>query len=228
MIEINQITINHMTEPLGYDLDNHLRVAFNLTNSATMQDTKKRIVVKADKEIYDSNWQVYKNNFFDFALNLQPRTRYELTIYVKNANDESSKSSFFETGKMAEPFTASWIGNNDKDIQNTLLTKKFTLTKPVKSARLYMTGLGVYEAYLNNEKVGNELLAPGTTAYDQLIQVQTYDVTKPLQKSANQELLISLGDGWYKGNFGFDGGQDNIYGNRQMAIAELHIQYTDN
>lgn len=228
MIEINQITINHLTEPLGYDLDNHLRVDFNLTSSAAMQDTKKRVVVKADQEIYDSDWQDYKNNFFDFAINLQPRTRYELTVSVKNANDESSKNSFFETGKMAEPFTASWIGNSNKDLQNTLLLKNFALTKPVKSARLYMTGLGVYEAYLNKEKVGNEILAPGVTAYDQLVQVQTYDVTRLLQKSSDQELLISLGDGWYKGNFGFDGGQDNIYGDRQMAIAELHVQYDDN
>ena len=104
-----------------------------------------------------------------------------------------------------------------------MLRKEFALDKEIADARLYMTGLGVYEVYFNNEKIGDELLAPGVTAYDQVTQVQTYDVTSFLQKTQKHELLISLGDGWYKGNFGFDGGQENIYGDRQMAIAELHL-----
>ncbi|MEB3363702.1 hypothetical protein SDC49_08070 [Lactobacillus sp. R2/2] len=54
---------------------------------------------------------------------------------------------------MNEPFTAEWIGNENKEIQNTLLKKKFTLPKKVVNARLYISGLGVYEAYLNKQKL---------------------------------------------------------------------------
>ncbi|MCX8720817.1 MULTISPECIES: alpha-L-rhamnosidase [unclassified Lactobacillus] len=226
-MEISQISINHLAAPLGYDFDNHLHIDFEITSSEPMQELKKKIVVKAEETVYASDWQDYDHNFFDFELALTPRTRYEVTISVKTPAKEISKSSFFETGKMDEPFTASWIGNEDKNLQNTLLEKLFTLKQKVASARLYMTGLGVYEAYLNDEKIGDELLAPGVTAYDHLVQVQTYDVTSALQASPDQKLLILLGDGWYKGNFGFDGGQDNIYGDQQIAIAELYVQYED-
>nr|WP_317638239.1 family 78 glycoside hydrolase catalytic domain [Lactobacillus xylocopicola] len=224
---INQLAINHLTEPLGYQLDNHLHVTFDVSSSEPPQDAQKKITVTADTVVYESAWEKYSNNFFDFEINLIPRTRYAVTVSIKNAATERSKTSFFETGKMDEPFTASWIGNPDHHLQNTLLKKEFRLHKKIAQARLYMTGLGVYETYLNSKKISAEVLAPGITAYDQLTQVQTYDVTNFLHPATNQELLISLGDGWYKGNFGFEGGQENIYGNRQMALAELHLHYTD-
>ncbi len=227
MLKIKDILVNHYTEPLGYDLDNHLRIEFSAEASQISSNIQKRITIDANKPIFDSQWQQYDNNYFDFELELKPRKRYDVTVWLKSNDTQTSAKSFFETGKMNETFTAEWIGNKEKDIQNTLLKKKFTLPKKVVNARLYISGLGVYEAYLNKQKIGDEFLAPGVTAYDKLIQIQTYDVTKMLKEKSQQELLISLGDGWYKGNFGFDGGKGCIYGDQQMAIAELHIDYDD-
>ena len=227
MLKIKDVLVNHCTEPLGYDLDNHLRIEFSAETNQKAGDVQKRLTINANKPVYDSQWQQYNNNYFDLELELKPRTRYEITIFLKDNNTQTSKNSFFETGKMYEPFTAEWIGNQNKDIQNTLLKKAFVLNKKVVKARLYISGLGVYEGFLNKKKIGNEFLAPGVTAYDKLVQIQTYDVTEMLNEKSQQELLISLGDGWYKGNFGFDGGQNCIYGDQQMAIAELHIAYDD-
>ncbi|WP_461211657.1 alpha-L-rhamnosidase N-terminal domain-containing protein, partial [Desulfocurvus sp. DL9XJH121] len=81
---------------------------------------------------------------------------------------------FFETGKMDEAWQAQWIGNYNQDLQNTLFKKVVTIKKPLKSARLYITGLGLYETYIDKRKVSNEYLTPGVTAYDKLVQVQTY------------------------------------------------------
>ena len=227
MLKIKDILVNHYTEPLGYDLENHLRIEFSAETNQKASDIQKRLTISAHKPVYDSQWQQYDNNYFNFELELMPRTRYEITIFLKDNNTQTSKNSFFETGKMNEPFTAEWIGNQNKDIQNTLLKKSIDITKKVVNARLYISGLGVYEAFLNKKKIGNEFLAPGVTAYDKLVQIQTYDVTAMLAAKSQQELLISLGDGWYKGNFGFDGGKGCIYGDQQMAIAELHIDYDD-
>ena len=227
MLKIKDILVNHYTEPLGYDLDNHLRIEFSAETNQKASNVQKRLTINANKPVYDSQWQQYNNNYFDLELELKPRTRYEIAIFLKDNNTQTSKNSFFETGKMNESFTAEWIGNQNKDIQNTLLKKSIDITKKVVNARLYISGLGVYEAFLNKKKIGNEFLAPGVTAYEKLVQIQTYDVTVMLNEKSQQELLISLGDGWYKGNFGFDGGQDCIYGDQQMAIAELHIAYDD-
>lgn len=90
-----------------------------------------------------------------------------------------------------------------------------------KSARLYICGLGVYEAYINGKKVGEEYLAPGYHSYDFHLQVQTYDVSDYLTEGEN-EIQIWLGDGWFRGRLGFDGGYTNLYGERCYAIAELY------
>lgn len=108
---------------------------------------------------------------------------------------------------MSEPFEAEWIAHPDKSIQNTLFKKDVRVPSKVTNARLYATGLGIYETYINDDKVGDEYLSPGVTAYDQWVQVQTYDVTEAFQKSDQIKLSFSTGDGWYKGTLGFDGGK---------------------
>src|SRR5699024_7572797 len=174
----------------------------------------------------------FDTNYFDVNISLNPRTGYQIKIGcvtgpLNAANNFCQAQSSFETGKMEEPFKADWIGNADKAIQNTLFKITFSINKPIETARLYMSGLGVYETYLDNKKKGDEYLAPGITAYDQWIQVQTYDVTEQLKSLGLHDWIISTGNGWYKGTIGFDGGQKNIYGNQQQAIAELHLTYSD-
>ncbi|WEV66236.1 alpha-L-rhamnosidase [Bifidobacterium sp. ESL0764] len=232
-MEVSDISINHMREPIGYDFAGPIRIEFaaRLDGEGEHTDVLKRAVISESETVYDSRWQQYDGNVFDVALDLSPRTRYTVTVMLKDGENEIEGTTFFETGKMDEPFAGSWIGNPDKDLQNTLLRRCFKADRHVVSARLYVTGLGLYEAYLDGEKIGDEYLAPGTTAYDKLVQVQTYDMDNMFAKNEflgqDHELVLSLADGWYKGNFGFDGGRDAIYGDRQMAIAELRLRYED-
>jgi alpha-L-rhamnosidase len=78
----------------------------------------------------------------------------------------------------------------------TLLRKAFTITKPARRATLHATGLGLYELYLNGHRVGNELLAPEFTKYDQRLQYRTYDVTSTIAVGENA-IGVVLGDGWH-------------------------------
>lgn len=225
-MKINQILINQMKEPLGFALD-HLQVSFAVAadhfeageNQLTIWEAGKDTPVYQVKEAYDQGR-------FGVDLELKPRTRYQVEVSLTTASDSCTGTTFFETGKMNEAFTGKWIANRDKDIQNTLFAKDFTVSKPVAKARLYMTALGVYETEIDGAKVGDEYLAPGVTAYDQWIQVQTYDVTDALQ-TGKHTITISTGDGWYKGIIGFDGGKSNHYGDQHRAIGELHVTYTD-
>ncbi|MGN1406935.1 family 78 glycoside hydrolase catalytic domain [Lactobacillus sp.] len=225
-MEITQILVNHMTEPVGFDLTG-LRIEFSL-KAEQDQAVEKRLVITDDQAAvaYDSGYQSYQNNYFCPDLTLKPRCRYSLTVYVRGNQAEVSSSSFFETGKMQEDYLGEWIGHPDKDLANTLFKKTVVVTQPVKRARLYATGLGVYEAYLDGKKIGQEFLAPGFTDYDKWVQVQTYDLTSGL-KLGQHNLIFSLGDGWYKGNIGFDGGQENTYGDQQRLLAELHLEFAD-
>ena len=79
----------------------------------------------------------------------------------------------------------------------------------VKKATLTITALGVYEAELNGEKVGDVFLAPGFTYYPRDLHVQVYDVTAMLK--AQNTLRVYLGQGWYCGRFTCDN-KTQIYG----------------
>ena len=215
-----------MTEPLGFLLE-HLRIEFTLETDHFEEIQKQLTLSVADQPVYQTEFLPFDNNFFEVDLDLLPRTRYDIKITIRTADQECiSSSSFFETGKLSEPFQAQWIGNKDKEIQNTLFKKDITINKEVARARLYMTALGVYETLIDQEKIGNEFLAPGVNAYDQWTQLQTYDVTKALSLGQH-ELMISTADGWYKGPYGFIQGVKDIYGDQHRALAEYHIDYVD-
>lgn len=107
-----------------------------------------------------------------------------------------------------------------------LLRHEFDVRENVTRARLYVTALGVYEAYLNGVIVGNHVLAPGWTSYNHRLLYQTFDVTDLLHEGQNA-IGAMLGDGWYRGRLGFNGGRRNIYGDRLALLAQLEITYAD-
>ena len=79
----------------------------------------------------------------------------------------------------------------------SLLRKDFVVESPVRKARLTITALGAYHAYINDQPIApNTLLAPGWTDFHKRVQYQTYDVTSMLSHGANT-LGVVLGGGWY-------------------------------
>lgn len=74
--------------------------------------------------------------------------------------------------------------------------KTVALTKPLKKATAFISGLGHYEMNLNGQKVGDHFLDPGWTNYDQLSLYATYDLTTSLKKGTNV-FGVMLGNGFY-------------------------------
>lgn len=107
-----------------------------------------------------------------------------------------------------------------------LLRDTFTISKQVRSARLYATALGSYQFHLNGKRVGDQILAPGWTDYRQHIVYQTYDVTALLHQGKNA-IGALLGDGWYAtGLFGMQ--RRYNYGAPPLRLlAQLEVTYTD-
>lgn len=104
------------------------------------------------------------------------------------------------------------------------LRRTFDVDKPVASARIYSTALGVYELRLNGAKVGDDVLAPGWTDYSVRTQYQTYDVTDQLRQGDNA-LGAMLGLGWYAGHAAYAG--PHVYGETPALLAQLEITYAD-
>lgn len=103
----------------------------------------------------------------------------------------------------------------------SVLRKTFRL-KPdqaAETARLYITCHGLYAAWLNGQRVGDFVLAPGVDDYKKRLQVQCYDITGMLKDGEN-ELRVVLGDGWYRGNNGIDGSH-NLSGTDLALLCQL-------
>jgi alpha-L-rhamnosidase len=115
-----------------------------------------------------------------------------------------------ETGDPSSPegsAVASWGGARwiadprDRDITDagalpaTMLRRSFKVSGKVKRAVVYASGLGAYELRLNGKRVGDQLLAPEFTCYDNRIQYQGHDVTDMIMSGANG-IGATLATGW--------------------------------
>ncbi len=122
--------------------------------------------------------------------------------------------------------TPDWDEDTSRSNPSPYLRREFELRAGIKSARLYITSLGLYEALLNGAVVGEYVFSPGWTVYDQRLRYHTFDVTGMLNEGRNV-LGAVLGDGWFRGRIGFAAGRRNIYGEHLALLAQLEIQYTD-
>lgn len=79
-----------------------------------------------------------------------------------------------------------------------LFRKGFNVNSTVTSARLYITGLGIYEAMINGQRVGDHVLAPGYMSYQFRHTYDVYDVTN-LLKNGRNAIGVTIGEGWWSG-----------------------------
>jgi alpha-L-rhamnosidase len=109
-----------------------------------------------------------------------------------------SEPSWFEMGLLQPAdWTAEWIGYPASWNGRALyFRKEFALEKPVQRVRIYISGLGYYELHANGEKVGDRVLDPGTTTYNQRVLYAVYDL-EPYLRQGRNALGVIVGNGWY-------------------------------
>lgn len=222
-MKMTAMRAQHAENPLGYQMNKP--VLSWIVSESTGKDVKAaRVRVAADAEmhhiLHDSGEGVADSLAYSVPLALSPRTRYywNVTVTADDGDTDTSPTAFFETGKMGEAWAGQWIAMPGDPAVHPILRKRFSLDS-VPDARLYICGLGLYEAYINGQKVGEDCLAPFHDSYDRMIQAQTYDVTALLRPGEN-ELTVWLGMGWYMGRFGFND-TDRLYGERMQLLCEM-------
>ncbi|MDO5425754.1 MAG: family 78 glycoside hydrolase catalytic domain [Eubacteriales bacterium] len=222
-MRLTDLRVNHVVEPMGYQME-PLSFSWKVEEAgeAKRQEAARARVFEGGKMVFDSGWDAKASSLdYGVELTLKPRTRYSWTVEMKaDDGQEAAGQSWFETGKMGETWAGKWITPDLEADVTPVLRKQFPVSK-AGEARIYICGLGLYEVYLNGKKVGNEYLAPGYHSFDFHVQAQTYDVTAYLHEGEN-EMQIWLGDGWFRGRFGFDS-YTNLYGERCYALAELYV-----
>ena len=231
-MKIYDCRVNHLEEPLGYSLDEPV-FSWKVKEAAGTRQAQARIRVRcAGGELADTGWGALDPLGTKLSLPLEPCTRYTWTVAVRTDTGEEGESAphWFETGKMEQPWQGCWIGCPEGWEQKGRLpvfSKAVRPEKPLRAARLYICGLGLYEAAWNGEKIGQERLTPYCTNYDRWVQYQTFDLTDLIRGAGT--LSVTLGNGWYLGRFGLSNpGQAPFrYGTRHQLMAELQLSYTD-
>lgn len=161
------------------------------------------------------------------ALRSRDAVTWSVTLWEENGvKGEPSGEAFFEAGLLERSdWTAKWIRGDyrvskKKRYPVDYFRKRFEASDVAK-ARLYISALGIYEAYINGAKVGNAVLAPGSTDPRVRVQCDTYDVTSMLKEGAN-EIVLLLADGWYRGSIGAKG-FTYVFGKETKIIAQLEM-----
>jgi alpha-L-rhamnosidase len=115
--------------------------------------------------------------------------------------------------------------NPDRIVSGTaLLRKQFTASQKVTSARLYITALGSYQAFLNGKPVAQSRLTPGFTDYRKRVLYQTYDVTSLLAPGRNTIAAI-LGAGWHGSPLLWSG--TRLFPGPDLLRAQLELTFAD-
>jgi len=163
-----------------------------------------------DGEQWKKEWKQHKDNEL---MNLPPLVWPNTSWPWKTGKD----STVFTLYEMAKP----------KYDPSPLFRKEFVVNKKVSSASLYVCGLGYYEAFLNGKKVGDHVLDPAWTNFDQRSMYVTYDVTNQLNQGENA-IGVMLGRGQYNPLCNDIWGlSKSFWIDQPKLIALLRIEFAD-
>ncbi|MGB4658726.1 MAG: alpha-L-rhamnosidase N-terminal domain-containing protein, partial [Mobilitalea sp.] len=232
-MKITSCKTNHIVNPLGFGM-NHATVSWITEDILSKKQQAAQIIVARDSAmeevLYDSGKNTELSNLgSNLPIELTPYTRYYWTVKVwGDAGDEAvSDVNWFETGKREDSWKAIWITTDweDKNL-HPYMRKSFQLKGKVKSARAYITGMGLYELEINGARIGQERFTPYCNTYDAWIQHQTYDITEAL-KLGDNAIGALLANGWAKGRFGTFGELNTPYCDSFALLCELRITMED-
>lgn len=253
-IETGRLTCEYIQNPLGIDSP-HPRLSWTLVSSGRNQKQSAYELIVSDNilDIHNLKGNIWSTGKITSSQTLQVKydgsplqscTRYYWRVRVTNLNGKVSpwsEPASFETALLNDtPWEAKWINDGKevpiaaedfyKEDPMPLFRKSFKVRKEIAAARLYITGLGYYEAFLNGEKVGDHVLSPGWTNYRKQILYSVYDVTSQIAQGDNV-IGATVGNGWYNllplKMWGSKIFREYVESGRPRLLAQLRIVYAD-
>ena len=206
------LVCEYMVNPIGIDAPSpRLKWQLNDQRQGALQQacqifvgTDSLAVLHGEGNIWNSQKKASAEMLFTLqGKPLNPFTKYYWTVQVWDKNGKKSspaKIASFETGMMQmKNWKGSWISDS-QDINlkpAPYFRKVFKPTGKIISARAYIAVAGLYELFINGQKVGNHRLDPMYTRFDRRTLYVTYDVTSMLNASGPVAIGVLLGNGWF-------------------------------
>jgi len=165
---------------------------------------------------------------------LTSKTDYFWRVQLWDEQGESlgwSEVARFTTGIFTQDeWQGCWIGAGEHlehlSRRAPMLRKTFAITGEVAAARLFICGLGLFEAKINGQRPDDSVLNPGHSQYTETVLYRAFDVTGLLQNGTNA-IGVELGNSFYNDHTGVWNWQDARWRDDPRLIANLDIVYAD-
>ena len=229
-MKVNNILCEYLDNPIGLGITSP-RITWNDFGLVTQKAFEIVYKVNDEEEKKDLIYSRSMHYVFKETFKSRDQVDYKIRICDENDNwsDYSSVHSF-EIGLLDEKdWVSKWISGsynpNKKKRYPVDYFKKIVDLHDVRKARLYITACGLYEVTINEKRVGDFVLAPGSTDPRKRIQYQTYDVLD-LLKEGNNNIEVLISDGWYRGSIGAKG-FTCVFGKETAFIFQLELVKDD-
>ncbi len=238
-MRVNPLGIEAQQPRLSWQLQSNLRnvvqTSYQILVSSTAQNLQqnKADVWKSDVVSNNQSLHVQYN-----GPALQPRKKYfwKVLVQTNKGAAQATQTAFFSTGLTASLWKAKWIGYDKASAWDSVtqwsrlsaryLRKEFASKPVVKRATAYIAGLGMYELYINGNKIGDQVLAPNPTDYRKTYFYNTHDVTTQM-KAGNNAVAVVLGNGrFFTMRQNYKTHKHNTFGFPKLLL-QLEIEYTD-
>ncbi len=253
-ITLTGLRTEYRSNPLGID-ERHPRLGWILqSNQRDQVQSAYQVLVAASEatlardrgDLWDSG-KVVSNQSVHVVYAGRPLTSRAVCYWKVRVWDREGRAAPWSAPArwemaLVEPgdWAATWVNDGKPNPASDeafyendpapLFRHEFALAAPVRRARLYVTGLGYYEAFLNGVRVGDQVLDPGWTMYGKRVFYSTYDVTSQVKQGRNC-VGVMLGNGWYNplplrmwGNRNL---RDHLAIGRPRFIAQLDVELAD-
>jgi alpha-L-rhamnosidase len=249
-ISITNLQCEMLNNPEGIDVVQP-RLSWQIqSNASDVKQTAYQIIVASTLENLNANkadlWdsgKVTSNESINIIYKGKPLENrqnafWKVIVWTNKEEIKSAENAHFSIGILtySDWKSTRWIGyeklaKDDSISQFSRLSARYLrkgidLKKPVKSAKVYIMGMGLYELYINGNKIGDQVLAPVPTDYTKNVKYNVFDVTSQLKEGKNM-LGTILGNGRF-----FAMRQDykpykiKSFGMPKMAL-QLFVEYTD-
>jgi alpha-L-rhamnosidase len=243
-ISITNAAVEHLKSPIGIAVQNP-KFSWEIVSSLKgISQTSYQILVADSPEnlkkeidlVWDSKWVERDNStgveYQGKALTSQKDYYWKVKIRTNRGDAASGTETWSTAFVKPDEWKGVWIGldslthgdslGNQTRLSARYLRKEFNVEKSVQRAMLTVSGLGLYECYINGVKVSHDVLSPSYTDYSQRVNYNVYDVNRILIPGGNA-IGVVLGNGrfvpiqtWRFRNFGFP-----------KLLLRLEIEYAD-
>jgi alpha-L-rhamnosidase len=245
-VVVKDLKTEHLTDPIGIDSDQprfrwqlqssrrgQMQTAYQIQVASSLERLKYERPDKWDsgKVISDNSVEVrYEGN----ALRSGERAYWKIRVWDQTGKRSAyTAPSFFEMGLIKRSdWKGQWIATASR-VSSPLFRREISLENRVLKARAYISGIGNYELSINGKKVGDRVLDPASTYYQNDLPFDlntralysTYDVTDALRRGDNA-IGVVLGHGWYSAEVEPDLFRDP-YSDRPRFILQLNAELAD-